>query len=82
MYAASSPGGFVGFDDQEEAVRRVDRSEKLAADVCAVGCEGEIEGDALADEGFQLITCSHRVLSGRRGSNSRTFWLGTRRSTN
>jgi len=32
MYAASSPRDFVGFDDQDEAVRCVDRSEKLAAD--------------------------------------------------
>jgi hypothetical protein len=59
MYAASSPRAFVGFDDQDEAVRCVDRSEKLAADERAVGCRGEIKGDALTDESFQRVRCCH-----------------------
>ena len=48
MYAASRAWGFVGLDDEDETVDRVDRSEELAAGERAIGCGCEIEYDALA----------------------------------
>jgi len=59
MYAASRAWGFVGLDDEDETVGRVDRSEELAAGERAIGCGCEIEYDALADQRFQRFTCRH-----------------------
>ena len=59
MYAASRPRRFVGLDDEDKTVGRVDRSEELAAGERAIGGRCEVEDDALADESLQEVVCQH-----------------------
>jgi len=59
MHAATRPWCFVGFDDEDETVCGIDRSEELASRDRAIGGRCEVEDDALSDESLKRITYCH-----------------------
>src|SRR2546425_7366145 len=66
MHAASRPWCFVGFDDQNETVCGIDRSEQLPASDSAIGGGCEVEDDALADESFRRAVVAIWLRAGDR----------------